>query len=87
MVKQSIGELCESRRLFETFSKPRFRLQIRLRLARPRGCFDSCACFAYALRASDERTEPETESKAEAVDSKRALNSQTCLSRLAALKI
>ena len=36
-------------------------------------CFDiNCACFAYALRASDERTEPEAESKAEAVDSKRA---------------
>ena len=31
-----------------------------------------CACFAYVLRASDERTEPKAESKAEAVDSKRA---------------
>ena len=35
----------------------------------------NCACFAYALRASDERTEPEAESKADAVDSKRAYES------------
>ena len=34
-------------------------------------CFDICACFAYALRASDERTEPEAKSKAEGVVSKR----------------
>ena len=45
------------------FSKPRLLLQIRLRLAWPRGCFDNdralCTC-------SSERTAPE----AEAVDSK-----------------
>ena len=34
--------------------------------------FYNCACFAYVLRASDDRTEPEAESKAEDVDSKRA---------------
>ena len=31
------------------------------------------ACFAHALRASDKRTEPEAESKAEAVVLKRAI--------------
>ena len=46
-----------------------FGFQTRLRLAWPRGCFDNCTCFAFVLRASDERTEPE----AEAVDSKRAI--------------
>ena len=54
------------------FLKPRLRLWILLRLAWPRGCFDNCASFAYTLRASDEGTAPETESKAEAMVSKRA---------------
>ena len=54
------------------FSKPPLRLQIRLRLAWPRGCFDNCACFEYTLRASDGSAEPEAEPKTEAVDSKRA---------------
>ena len=35
-------------------------------------CFDNRACFTNTLWASDERTEPEAESKAEAVDSKKA---------------
>ena len=45
------------------FSKPRLLLWIQLSLAWPR---------AYALRVSDKRTDPEAESKAEAVVSKRA---------------
>ena len=40
----------------------------------PRLCSDNCVCCAYVLRASDERTEPEAESKATSADSKRALN-------------
>ena len=50
--------------LLEPFSKPRLRLWIRRRLAWPHGCFDNYTCFAYALRASDERIELEAESKA-----------------------
>ena len=38
----------------------------------PRLFWRYCVCFAYALGASDERTEPEAESKAESVVSKRA---------------
>ena len=53
------------------FLKPLLRLQIRFRLAWPHSCFDNCTSFAYVLRASDERTEPEAKSKAE--DSNRAL--------------
>ena len=46
------------------FSKPRLLLQIRLRLAWPCGFFfATCACFSYVLRASDERTGPEAESR------------------------
>ena len=61
--------------LTTALSKPWLWLWIRLRLAWLRGCFANCACFCiYALRASDARTEPETESKAEALVSKRALN-------------
>ena len=56
---------------FRPFSKPRLWLWIRLRLDWPLGCFDNCACFAYAPRASDDRMEPEAESKAAAVVSKR----------------
>ena len=33
----------------------------------------NCTCFAYALRASDDGTEPEAKSKAEAVVSNRAI--------------
>ena len=54
--------------LFETTASA----NIRPRLAWPRRYFDNCAYFAYALRALDDRTWPEFESKAEAVDSKRA---------------
>ena len=38
----------------------------------PRSIDNNCACFAYVIRASDERTEQEAETKAEPVDSKRA---------------
>ena len=61
--------------IYGPFSKPRPRLQSRLWLAWPRGCFDIWSCFAYVLRAPDERTEPEAESKAEAVDSKKVVAS------------
>ena len=51
-------------------------LWIRLRLAWPCGCFDikilRVLCV-YAPGVSDERTEPEAESKAEAVVSKRPI--------------
>ena len=53
--------------------KPRHRLQIPLRLAWP----VAVLTIAYVLRASDERTEPEDESKVEAVDSKRPRMSDT----------
>ena len=63
--KEEQGKICfrnwASKALFETQA-----------LARARVCFDNCACFAHALRVSDARTEPEVESKAEAMDSKRA---------------
>ena len=35
--------------------------QIQLRLTWPRGCFENCTCFAYALRALDAKTKPEAE--------------------------
>ena len=40
-----------------------------------RGCFYKCAGFAYVLKASDGKTEPEAESKTKAVGSKRAIES------------
>ena len=48
-------------------------------MVRPRGCFDSIArtLMRNVLRAPDKRTEPETESKAETVVSKRAHVNQT----------
>ena len=53
------------------FSKPRLRLWIRNRLAWPRGCFNNFTRTQhYMLRASDERTEFEAESKADALVSK-----------------
>lgn len=55
------------------FSKPWLRVWIQLRLAWPRGFLTICVLCLYALiRVSDERTEPEAESKVNAVDSKRA---------------
>ena len=47
------------------------------------GCFNNCVCFAKVLRASDERTEPETESKSEVGDSKRATVGTKAVSELA----
>ena len=55
------------------FIKPQLWLQIRLRLAwRSHLFWQLCMLCVYTLRASDERMEPEAESKAEAVVSKRA---------------
>ena len=46
------------------FSQPRLRLQIRLRLVWPRSLQ---LCFVNVLRASDKITEPEADSRAEAM--------------------
>ena len=52
------------------FQNHGFSFRFGSRLAWPRSCIDNYAYFAYALRASGERTEPEGKFKAEAVDSK-----------------
>ena len=58
------------------FQKFGFGLNSRLRLAWPGVDSTFALCSAYALRDSDMRMEPEAESKAEAMDSKRAYESK-----------
>ena len=72
----------KSKRVFPSirpFSKPRLRLRMAQASLAPRPCFDNILGMlcVRALRASDKRTEPEAESKAEAVVSKRAYENET----------